>query len=1610
MDKMRAMRKRKIKRDDRGVWTRTVSGSPLSLAFITAFIIILLVGFGIKPNAGAAQFTVTLCSDCHDYPPVDGSARNNPEGAVVGSHSPHVSFGIACTTCHADTTGGETDFAHRDGIIDLTNPIQGGSYSKGASFSQTNDINGTGLGSCSNVYCHSTGQSTTDENSSTPTYSTPDWGDSATGACGTCHEVTVGSVTSGGHDVHLNATGVNGCGDCHTGAADNASSYNSANHVNQQIDVANTYTAAGGPGNGYGTCSTAACHEDGRNTMVVSPEWGTDAPSCTACHAAVPTTGSHTNHLTTATGHGYKRPTCENCHDGAVESTTAPEQHLDGNIDVYDSVSGDLGYTEDKTKNTAYASCSTAYCHSSGQSYTDPNDPTPTYATPTWGSGEACGFCHKAETSHNFFGQTIDSASHTPHLAYNFNLGGSTAMKCTLCHKWDASQPFAACNQCHGTAGANTYHNNGEINVFLDTEFGPRTAYGDQTGVPGNGYYSCSNVYCHSTGQSTTDGSDATPTYTTPTWGTAASGACGTCHAVTVGSLTSGSHDAHLNATGVNGCGDCHTGAANDGSSYGNYTLHVNKAINVANTYSAGGAPGNGYGTCSAASCHDDGTGNPAVTPAWGTDAANCTQCHAAAPVSGSHSAHLASSGVACNDCHDNAVESTTAPTQHLDTNIDVFDSASGDLGYTENKTKGTAYTNCTTASCHDDGTGNLVATSNWGTDDANCTQCHAVAPTTGSHTKHLSTTNYNTAECADCHDGAVEGTTAPAQHTDGDVDVYDSAAGDLGYPQDVAKGGAPYDSCSTAYCHSSGQSADGTVTTPYTQATVTWGSTVSCGDCHETTSGTTYGEIATGSHTKHLASVSSGLVNGCGDCHAGAANNGTAYNSTNHVNRSIEVNAAVTYSLAGAPGNNYGTCSTASCHGSGTPTWGGTVSCSDCHTGTGDVDDYTFNNATTARIDSTEWTTQGHGKAGAPLPLDCAYCHDDGVAHDTATNPFRLANYNAGGNGWNDACYVCHKTGSTGYDPGSGNKTSSVKIDKYHQMTAHSQSGNNGGKFCWDCHDPHGDSNIKMIQARPAKSTDGTYGIPSATPATDVVFTDNTTGTGAGGFARTGGTFEEGICNACHTASAGNPKMQHYTSTSSDSHNSGMVCTTCHEHSGDTTVDGTAFPPSGNCIGCHAAEVAGTRRTITGASGDFVRTSHHTTDGTTTEVVTVDACIVCHGDLMATGHPGSAPSDPQIELMDQDSGIVSTYDISTSAGALESFCVSCHDSDGSLQNGAQPFDTATGGADTNSPTDIGWTSGSMSHSAPANPDACMGCHGNSDASGGSTDPLVNAHGSGISSLLSDTVDGETVANFEEGFCFACHDSDGLASTDIEAMFAGTETATSNSSALLNTRHDVFDADQTYSGAVIECTACHDHHTATSSGKVIADPDTGDGRVPAAGNTWGGSTFTSEFCLDCHDNSFPATITPPTNQMVDLYDRWTLTGGGDKADQHGAESASTQVAIRAGSGYARHDTLQCTDCHNAGHGGEAGGNAYPNLFNLKPIIYSKDGSTPLTPDWSIGGEDPNLVRVTDVSSGNSDATTNGRAFCSTCHPDPMGGNKSTGCLAGNCHAHGESSF
>ena len=96
----------------------------------------------------------------------------------------------------------------------------------------------------------------------------------------------------------------------------------------------------------------------------------------------------------------------------------------------------------------------------------------------------------------------------------------------------------------------------------------------------------------------------------------------------------------------------------------------------------------------------------------------------------GSHTAHLAD-GATCGDCHSGAVEGTTAPAaNHRDGNVNAGS------GYPV-QANGSAFTNCTTASCHNDGRNGGV-TQNWGTAITDCSECHATVPTTGGHSKHI--------------------------------------------------------------------------------------------------------------------------------------------------------------------------------------------------------------------------------------------------------------------------------------------------------------------------------------------------------------------------------------------------------------------------------------------------------------------------------------------------------------------------------------------------------------------------------------------------------------------------------------------------------------------------------------------------------------------------------------------------------------------------------------------------------------------------------------------------------------------------------------------------------
>jgi hypothetical protein len=370
------------------------------------------------------------------------------------------------------------------------------------------------------------------------------------------------------------------------------------------------------------------------------------------------------------------------------------------------------------------------------------------------------------------------------------------------------------------------------------------------------------------------------------------------------------------------------------------------------------------------------------------------------------------------------------------------------------------------------------------------------------------------------------------------------------------------------------------------------------------------------------------------------------------------------------------------------------------CHGTTGgDVNELAegfWQSNTMAKVDRDQWTYSGHGRTSGTYDVtgnvapafstsptagltECLFCHDDIVAHRAAENPFRLrgASTDATGNTGtynpvsapNSTCLNCHQTSSFGVNNGGGVKNGGVKVEESHNGTKHT-SGTLGGKFCWDCHEPHGDrtasgGNIAMIRARVLAVTDGTYGYLGASGVErTVTYTDQSAGGAASGRAVSNegaGSEQVGICQACHGDSGetywtkywnhlgyddvnGPPNSdrtasghQRVTSVTPDT----PYCIACHKHS-------LKFAPDGTCTTCHDQAQTITMGSL-GASGTETRRDvvtefglawSHKRNAATPGSVTANDCGVCHmeGDA-ATGSYQASHGDGYINLRDPQYG-----------------------------------------------------------------------------------------------------------------------------------------------------------------------------------------------------------------------------------------------------------------------------------------------------------------------------------------------------------------------------------
>lgn len=543
---------------------------------------------------------------------------------------------------------------------------------------------------------------------------------------------------------------------------------------------------------------------------------------------------------------------------------------------------------------------------------------------------------------------------------------------------------------------------------------------------------------------------------------------------------------------------------------------------------------------------------------------------------------------------------------------------------------------------------------------DANCSQCHGfppnpyppnrdAAPSFGAyaqrdpHPQHVgrgdgqppNSSSIYGFDCRFCHATSALGTrTSPTIHQNGAYDIaFDLSTLGVGNPSDTVSTGRI--ACGNVYCHSNGGTDN---TMPGYYRSPQWGVTAAplrCNGCHGT--GTPDNTIRTGmpdyasgapgsatanSHAVHV--VTNGYS--CPVCHAQTAQDPYASGRTivgtplRHVNGVREVvfdGTTATGTYDNTPATK--TCHV-SCHGSGTPRWGGTLAngCFECHSGTEQIykpqDDYGTPGSPNP-VDNNEYLHSGHGRTGTNYPgsnnlpagfgnytvapADCYFCHSQAAPHTTKSpnDPFRLGSASDGTTGgmgdWTGAwadntdalCLGCH--GSAAERSGHSNAAAgTTTVD----AQTHARALMPNPVYSWpvtpwkcvDCHDPHGDGTSSaqrymMIRSginAPANSTDSNAGSdgksrPKRTDANVRSVTFNSlAGYAAGSYAQpgngSGGTW--GPCEVCHI------QTNAYSRTTDNTGNHGTRtnrCTTCHPHK-------AAFAPTA-CKGCHGPDSVAT-------------------------------------------------------------------------------------------------------------------------------------------------------------------------------------------------------------------------------------------------------------------------------------------------------------------------------------------------------------------------------------------------------------------------------------------------
>ena len=1069
-------------------------------------------------------------------------------------------------------------------------------------------------------------------------------------ACGGCHAKP---TTTGAHLLHTDGAGASygsdanssvstynfNCGNCHP--------INPAMHGNRTADVElsnaaatgfkqNNPASAGRTGTGTGTvCNNIYCHSAGQyggvNTYAATPSWGGtfSGNRCAGCHSYPP---AYANNAPKANSHIPHNFSCTTCHAGTTaDGTTIADasRHVNRSYDVTPGAGVSFTYTYAATGGT----CSTISCHANTDA--------------TWGGTAVCDACHG-----------------NPPPAAAVNYGRDEAASPHLKHAGKGTNYSYACSECHK---GNTHGNGTFQDVFIDKSgilAGPDAAY-DRT------FRTCATVYCHSSGAPFDRPND----YKAPGWSGPLPADCTGCHggnALSSAPIATGKHGQHINQAAVlgvgYGCGKCHgatVGTASDRLVTGQAS-HVDGGKTV--VFSGGGIYVGTTRSCAATECHQAGkaAAPQPQTPAWNGPAMECNGCHgtgntlgapdyenggAGAVLANSHGKH-AQEASDCDKCHTGTTTSGTAinagAVLHINKNIDVtFNTAKA--GSTATWAAGSK--TCSNIQCH--GAGTPV----WGaTMPADCTGCHgndlasATPIVSGKHRAHLD--NYttlgagNSYSCVACHASTVSGNRTignQANHGNGFKNYSGEEAGKIA----VAGSGT----CSTNYCHSTGQQQDAAIFWNMTAANWYSGRTLDCTGCHGNAGTADFAPVAgapnyanggvgsttANSHSRHVPGA--GIIDstGCAKCHYRTADAAVAGRlrsySTSHINRVRDVDFAASAGISGVQGRYSSTtqqCMNTYCHGAApSPKWGASsLACTSCHAAESSA--FAANNAGAHKLHYQVATPpsagtyasmpagQGAAATAASYQFNCTSCHTTPATHangeavpGVAAGQVHIGYSTAGWKG----------TYNIGATQGSDNGfkwTNGTCSATYCHSNGNGGAGNNTG-FTWatpqgtlgciGCHGGNAGNNPISTGKHPAHINNalviGTnFGcadchartVDGDTHISNKLNHVNKTKDYAG--VRAGDSYSSatGVCSAayCHTDGKGTAKAVTWKDSTT------LDCRGCH--GSDAAADFASSP-------------AGEPNYVNGGEGTLRANSHknHTAAG-------VSACDACHSGTTTSG------------------------------------------------------------------------------------------------------------------------------------------------------------------------------------------------------------------------------------------------------------------------------------------------------------------------------------------------------------------------------------------------------